>query len=333
MNGQATKKILNQAENLYNSTAISESVLGNSTNMIFEMTSPEVPMILRVSDYSKNKESHIDFELSWLEYLSQRMLQIARPIRSKNKNLYEIIISDNKSYILCVFEKARGKIVDTCNSNEWNDKLFKNLGEIMGKIHGLTEEYLDVANMVKQHEWDNDIFFRPEYNFTSDEQIEEIWRNIIHEISKLPKTKSSYGIIHNDLHQLNFFVDDENITVFDFDDCIFSWYAYDIMLTTYQMVSTIPYKQQKERNEFAERFILAFLQGYMKYNNLDEYWVDYFNLFLKYRRICSYRFIQYLFGKKTNNPHKSYCDWLRSEILKDKQFVSLDTSNIKSIFR
>ena len=105
------------------------------------------------------------------------------------------------------------------------------------------------------------------------------------------------------------------------------------MLTTYQMISTIPYKQQKERNEFAERFISAFLQGYIEYNNLHEYWVDYFDLFLKYRRICSYRFIRYLSGKNTNNPHKLYCDWLRGEILEGKQLVSLDISKIKSILR
>lgn len=330
MNGQV-KKILYEAENLYNATAISKNVLGNSTNMIFELTSPETSIILRVSDYSEDKESHIDFELNWLNYLSKSMLQVARPVLSKNKNLYEIINSDNKSYILCAFKKASGKLVETNNSNEWNDNLFKNLGEIMGKIHSLTKEYLDATDIVKQYEWNNDIFFQPEYNFTDDEQVEEIWQNIINEISKLPKTKATYGIIHNDLHQLNFFVDGEHITVFDYDDCLYSWYAFDIMLTTYQMVSTIPHKQQKERNEFSQKFILSFLEGYTKYNNLEEQWVDYFDLFLKYRRICSYRFIKYLFNKKTSNPYKSYCNWLRNEILQDKQFVSLDMSKIKSL--
>lgn len=331
--GEQIKEVLHQAAILYDVTVTNESLLGNSTNMIFEMTSPEAPMILRVSDYSEDKQSHIDFELDWLDYLSQNMSQIARPMASKNENLYEVVNVDNEDYILCAFEKAMGKLVDTHNAMEWNDNLFKNIGGIMGQIHSLTKMYLKDRDIARRQEWDKDIFFQPEYDFIDDEEIEEVWQSIIDEISKLPKTKSSYGIIHNDLHQLNFFIDGKNITVFDFDDCIYSWYAFDIMLTTYQMVSTVPYKQQKERNEFAERFLLSFLQGYIKYNSLEEYWVDYFDLFLKYRRICSYRFIQYLFREKTNNPHKSYCDWLRSEILEDTELVFIDKSKIKSILR
>lgn len=59
-----TKEILYQAEMLYNSVAISEHALGNSANMIFEMAAPEGPIILRVSDYSKDKKLHIEFELN-----------------------------------------------------------------------------------------------------------------------------------------------------------------------------------------------------------------------------------------------------------------------------
>lgn len=219
------------------------------------------------------------------------MQQVARPILSKNRNLYEIVTSDNKSYILCAFERARGKLVDINNPNEWNENLFNSLGEIMGKMHNLTKQYLDGKDIVKRHEWCNDIFFLPEYDLINDGEVEQLWNRITDELHKLPKSKESYRIIHNDLHHLNFFVDGENITVFDFDDCIYSWYSFDIMLTMYQIVSTIPYEQVKERNQFAQIFILSFLQGYLRYNSLEKYWVDYFGLFLKYRRICSYKFI------------------------------------------
>ena len=328
---EKTKELLYKAEVLYNSTASSENALGNSTNMIFEMATQHTPIILRISDYSKGKESHINFELNWLNYLAKDMMQVAKPVLSKNKNLYEVVNSNNKSYIMCAFEKAKGKLVDTNNSNEWNEKLFNSLGEVMGKMHNLTKQYLDSEGIVKPHEWYNDIFFLPEYNFTNDNEIVQIWNRIIGELHKLPKSKESYGIIHNDLHQLNFFVDGDRITVFDFDDCIYSWYPFEIMLTMYQMVSTIPYKQDKERNRFAEVFILPFLQGYLRHNSLEKQWIDYFDLFLKYRRICTYKFFQYLFGERPDKPYKAYLDWLRNEILQDKQFVSLDLAKIKAL--
>lgn len=325
-----TKEILQQAEILYNSVAISENALGNSTNIIFEMATQETPIILRISDYSEDKKSHVDLELNWLYHLSEGMRQVARPVLSKNENLYEIVKSDNKSYILCAFEKASGKPVNTSNLNEWNETLFKGLGEIMGKMHSLTKQYSASKDLIKRYEWYNDTIFLPEYDFTNDSEVVQRWNQIISELHKLPKLKESYGIIHNDLHHQNFYIDGDKITVFDFDDCIYSWYFFDIMLTMYHVVSTIPYEQDNERNQFAQRFILSFLQGYLKYNSIEEHWVDYFDLFLKYRRISTYKYIQYLFGKGPDNPYNKYCEWLRSEILQDNQFVSLDLSKIKS---
>lgn len=328
---EQTKEILQQAEMLYNSVAISENALGNSTNKIFEMATQETPIILRVSDYSENKKSHVDFELNWLNYLSEGMRQVVRPVLSKNENLYEIVKIDKKSYILCAFEKASGKPVNTSNLNEWNDTLFESLGKIMGKMHSLTKQYSIDKELIKRYEWYNDTIFLPEYDFTNDDEINQRWNQITSELHKLPRLKESYGIIHNDLHHLNFYIDGGEITVFDFDDCICSWYTFDIMLTMYHVVSTIPYEQGNERNQFAQRFILAFLQGYLRYNSIEKHWVDYFDLFLKYRRISTYKFIKYLFGKRPDNPYNKYCKWLRSEILQDNQFVSLDLSKIQSL--
>ena len=97
------------------------------------------------------------------------------------------------------------------------------------------------------------------------------------------------------------------------------------------VVSTIPSEQVKERNRFAQSYILAFLQGYLRYNNIDEYWINCFDLFFQYRRICTYRFVKYLSEKSANNSYESYCKNLRDQILQKKEFVPLDLSEIKSL--
>ncbi len=330
---KATKAILQQAERLYNAKAINENALGNSTNMIFEMDTAATPIILRVSEYSEERESHIDFELNWLNYLSENMAEVAKPIHSKHNRFYEIITGGSESYILCGFKKASGKLVDTNNSSEWNEDLFKRLGKIMGTIHRLSKAYEPRPDTVTQHQWNRDIFFQPQFHFNHDDELEQIWNRITGKLHKLPKCSDAYGIIHNDLHQLNFFIDGENITVFDFDDCIYSWYAFDIVLTVTQGVATIPKANEKKRNYFAQKFLSAFLQGYLSCNSLDAFWVDHFDLFFKYRRICSYKFIKHLSEKSPDNPYKEYCGGLRNEILQDKAVVSLDLVKIKSLLK
>lgn len=99
------------------------------------------------------------------------------------------------------------------------------------------------------------------------------------------------------------------------------------------MIFTPPHKEQEHLNAFAEKFMTAFLKGYIHHKNLDGFWLDYMDLFLKYRRLCSYRFVMHLSRKSDNDKYKPYCEWLRNEILKDQTFVSLKSNQIKSYLR
>ena len=46
-----------------------------------------------------------------------------------------------------------------------------------------------------------------------------------------PRDRESFGLVHRDAHELNFFVDQQGtITLFDFDDCARCWLADDIAM-------------------------------------------------------------------------------------------------------
>lgn len=317
------KQILAKAESIYNGKIINKNLLGNSSNMIFEFSAKDKPIILRISKYSEDKEKHINFELRWLEFLSEQITEIISPILSLNGRLYEIVKIAEKSYILSAFEKAPGRLVNRNNPNEWNESLFYKLGSIMGNIHKRSKQYIPDNKEKLGFEWNNDFAFLTEFKLL-DEDVLKVWDEIIFELEKLPKTVDSYGIIHNDLHQLNFFVDGDNIKVFDFDDCIYSWYSFDIALTLFQFVSTISHKETQSRDIFAEKFIYSFLKGYKTQNSIESFWIDKFDLFLKYRRICTYKFIKAISSKQPTNPYAEYLDWLREEIINGKPFIKID---------
>lgn len=318
------KQILEKAESIYNAKIIKQNPLGNSSNMIFELsTNNNTSIILRISQYSKYKKNHVNFELNWLKYLSKRITEVITPILSANGNLYEIIHINENAYILCAFEKAEGRIVNLSNPNEWNETLFYKLGAIIGNMHKETKKYMLNKKNRLCFEWNQDTMFLSEFNLL-DEDIILVWNNIICELKKLPKSNESYGIIHNDLHQLNFFINNDKIKIFDFDDCICSWYSFDISLTLFQFVSTISYKETNARNTFAEKFLHCFLKGYKTKNSIENFWIEKFDLFLRYRRICTYNFIKTMFEKEATNPYTEHLNWLKKEIILDKSFININ---------
>ncbi|QUH20349.1 phosphotransferase enzyme family protein [Alkaliphilus sp. B6464] len=319
---QSVRQILEKAESIYNAKTVNKNPLGNSANMIFELSTKDNLIILRISECSEYKEKHIDFELKWLKYLSEQIGEVINPILSRNGKLYEIVSIDGESYILCAFDKAPGRLVNQNNLDEWNETLFYKLGSIMGNIHKCSKQYILDRKPKLCFEWNDDFAFSTEFS-SLDDDVLKIWDEIIFELEKLPRTVDSYGIIHNDLHQLNFFIDGDKVKVFDFDDCICSWYSLDIALTLFQFVSAISYKETQARNIFAEKFIYSFLKGYRTQNSIESFWIDKFDLFLKYRRICTYKFIKEIFSKKDVNPHAEYLAWLREEIIDDKPFIKI----------
>ncbi len=320
--------ILKYAESLYNVKPLMQDTLGNSANLVFEVIKDDVPYILRVSECTEKKKAHVEFELSWMDYLSKSLDNIAEPVKSINNKLYETIAIDNLSYILCLFQKAEGKIVDCHNKTEFNETLFRDLGWIMGNMHRLTADYcVNIPN--PEFSWDNNAFFWPEYNVILDKDVQPFEKKYTNELYALPKSKDSYGIIHQDIHIYNFFVNKGHITLFDFDDCNFSWYACDIANALFHMVQmAVPHKNTKERIEFAEAYLISYLKGYTQANTIDEFWINKFDVFMKYRRTQTYKFIQNNYKDNPVNPHQQYLDFLKYDIVNDLPYVDIDYKKI-----
>lgn len=319
--------VLLQAKMLYHIKCLDENTLGNSANMIYEVEIDKTPYILRISEYSDKKLSHINFELNWIDYLALTIDNIAKPVRSINGRLFEVVKTEEKSSILCLFEKAEGRIVDSGNIKEYNDKLFYNLGVLMGQMHKQTSEYS--GNIPSpDFEWYNNVFFDVEYNVIIDEVVSAFEKRYINELCSLPKNEDIYGIIHNDIHIHNFFINNGNIKLFDFDDCHFCWYACDIASTLFHMVQFSGAKTEKERTEFAETCLISYLKGYTQQYKISVYWLNKLDLFMRYRMTCVYKFAQNHWRNEPIHPHQWYLDWHKNRIINDIPYVYIDYDKV-----
>jgi amicoumacin kinase len=227
-------------------------------------------------------------EIDWINYLGDNGINVCRAIPSAKGNYVEAIKVLNSCYLVSSFEKSKGYHIDLSNSSEWNDILFQKWGRTLGKMHSLSKDYTVEEDSNKRNNWNYGTIFSPDLKLGPGEnKVLKIWRSLLYELESLPIDKNSYGLVHNDFHYRNFLIDGSKIIVIDFDECAFNWFACDIAIALYDVISVFPINK---RNEYEILLIKNFLKGYERENVLDEYWLKLLPKFLKFRQIYSYLF-------------------------------------------
>ena len=69
------------------------------------------------------------------------------------------------------------------------------------------------------------------------------------------------------------FINNSEITVFDFDDSIYGWFSLDIAIaTTHAVWWGVHAEDRVTKSRFAQQFLHEFLMGYEKEHQLSEFW-------------------------------------------------------------
>lgn len=213
--------------------------------------------------------------------------------------------------------------MDVTNPKEWKSELFHHLGELMGKMHTHTRPYVKKIGVNKQLDWKHSYLFWPENTKWVDPDIQPFWDSTLSEMEALPQAENDYGIVHTDIHHLNFHFEAGHIVLFDFDDCEYSWYAYDLASTLFFMASTADYRDAESGKNMLKQFSVPFLQGYRSHAELPGHWGEMFSLFLRYRRLAQYKYFFSLFYGQAN-PHEEYLAWVKEDILNGSRYLAWD---------
>jgi Ser/Thr protein kinase RdoA (MazF antagonist) len=230
-----------------------------------------------------------------------------------------------------LLEKAQGKTVDIRNPKEFNEALFNSLGALMGNMHRLTVDY--EGNLRQpEFEWKSPTYSWRHDIVILDEEVRLSDKRYFDEICALPVDKYNYGIIHHDIHTDNFFLENGKIKLFDFYDCQINWYAADIASALFFMVQKgagpLTYKSEKERTQFAESCLIAYLTGYLQTNQTSEYWIKKIDLFMKYQMSDEYLFAQNWWPDELAHLRNWYLDWHKERITNDLPYVFIDYEKV-----
>jgi len=267
-----------------------KSLGGGFANYIYEYEKNGQEYILRFSLSSYRSFEMVEGELDWIKYLYDFGVPVAKPITLKESNdLVGYFEIEEEKFSVVSFEKLKGKMGVQV---EWSADLIEKWGQVMGKIHALSKRYIPKDSSSKRLEWHEDELIKkedeyiPNYETLVIEKLKQL-KDILNE---LPKDEESYGMIHGDFTPINFMVDNNNIFVYDFDDCEYNWYAMDIAKALYYAMWRNPEKRAvKDNKGYADYFLMNFIEGYLRENPLEKFWLDKIPLFLKFYEIYMYK--------------------------------------------
>jgi Ser/Thr protein kinase RdoA (MazF antagonist) len=279
-------RILKDAMHRYGISRERMKELDGFESFIYEYSRGSGDFILRIGHSARRSEALIHGEVDWMNYLAGKGASVARAVRSDAGRLVEAFDDGHgDQFLATAFVRAAGKPPRQAG---WTPALFETYGEVLGEMHALTKDYRPSNPAWKRPEWDDPTIQDIEQNLPAAETaVIEKYRELIEHLETLPRDRDSYGLIHFDAHGSNFLVDrDGRITLFDFDDCSYGWFIYDIAIVLFYMVAG-----REDLRAFTDEFMTHFLRGYRKRNRIDPAWLKELPCFLKMREIDLYAVI------------------------------------------
>lgn len=249
-------------------------IRGNE-NWVYELDD----RIFRFTRKDHRSRGEIQAEIDWIIYLSNQGLSVSIPLKSKQNHFIEKI---SDFWNCTVFRKAPGILLK--EKRHFKKEVFLSWGKSIGLMHKATGSFSPGKNKRKTWNKDDGYLLSQQALLSSDPSnpITIQYLNLLKKIDSYPKDRKYYGLIHGDFHHGNFHYNSKSnqITLFDFDDCHYSWFAFDIAvpfasleLSTYLRGLNVDYKA----------FQHYFLEGYHKEYSLDSFWLDQIPLFMNYR--------------------------------------------------
>lgn len=305
-------------------------LLDGFESFIYEYKRGGAEYILRLSHSLRRNEALIQGEVDWINHLAAGGISVAQAICSENNRLVEVIEDgQGGQFLATAFTKANGQHPW---QSGWTTGLYENYGNLLGKMHARTIGYQPANPAWRRPEWDDEIFeFVNKFLPLSEDVAKRKYQALIDHVCTLPKEDAYYGVIHQDAHGSNLFVDEAGtLTVFDFDECAYGWFINDIAIALFYIAMNA-----QDQASFTREFMRHFLRGYLKACTLDTMWLNEIPYFLKMREIELYAVMHRDFDiHQIDDPWCArFMHGRKAKIEHDTPFIDLDFGSLSEYLR
>lgn len=276
-------------------------------NRVFSFYYRKVKLVARLTLSRKRTIEQLHAELAFMETINLNGINTISPYKFHNQSITSFKYNGS-IYWVVLFEFFNGKLIDVHNRSEWNANFFQNWGRTIANMHSTASE---TSKKFTRPCFIHDVGeFNPIPSLLDkiDPELAVIYESMKMELDHFSKTEDTFGLIHNDLHQGNFFVVKNELILFDFDDCAYNWYAQDLAVSLYHALWTGE-SFHPEWTEFHDVFITNFFDGYTSYRSVTKDEMKLVSIFLRMREL----FLFLLF--KSSWDFDSIEEWQKNKLI------------------
>ena len=242
--------------------------------------------VLRISELGDRTEAQYMAETEFVHFLAANNAPVADVIASVNGRLVEMVEDGGNLYYISLFAYAKGKLLCE-NGYRYKagvpiEELFFNTGKTLGIIHRLSKQYEPKRRRSEYGDKFNKEYINKLIPDTYSELKEAIY-NRFDKFSKLPKDRESYGLVHFDFSDGNYHINfiTGEITVFDFDNCMYCWYMFDLAnLWTHGVGWCHGQTNPEHRMSYMNHYFDTVLEGYRSETEISDAMVAKLPLFI-----------------------------------------------------
>jgi Ser/Thr protein kinase RdoA (MazF antagonist) len=228
---------------------------------IYLVSTRDSRYVLRVSHAHWRSKAEIEFELQLLEFLHRHHIPVAYPLATYDGKLaIEIKALEGDRYA-SLFTHAAGQVA----VGDLNKVQSQKLGETVAKLHKTSQNFQ--CHAARPHLTINYLLddslrdLSPFFNNAARDYLQEAIAHIKEQIHDLPQELPLWSVCWGDPHSGNVhFTENNDITLFDFDQCGYGWRSFDIA----------KFLQVTLQAGISPSVRKAFLQGYQTVQPLEE---------------------------------------------------------------
>lgn len=242
--------------------------------------------ILRVSCLKDRRLEDYLAEVEFVRYLAEKGAPVADVLPSLNGKLVEELEYEDRRAYVSLFQAAPGTLLAD-NGYRYREgaplkEYFYNTGQALGRIHRLSKAYEPSHRRIEYFDkYNMDYIHRLIPN--SCLELKEAVAQRLEAFRALPMDREAYGLVHFDYSDGNYHVNMENgdITVFDFDNCMYCWYMFDLAnLWIHGWGWCMGEQDMGRRREIMDGYFSSILAGYRSETALREDMEEQLQLFI-----------------------------------------------------